>query len=344
MKLTLAQVAQIVGGEVARDTSVVVTDVASLSNAGPGDIAFATKDRMSEAADSKASALIVPERIEDASAAQIIAPDPYLAFSRLLRVVERERHSPPEGVHPTAVVGEAACLAEGVCLGAHAVVGARTRVGARTVIYPNVSIGADCVIGADTLVYSNVAIRERVNLGDRVVIHSGTSIGGDGFGYIQVEGRHVKVPQVGRVQIGDDVEIGCNCTIDRATMDHTVIGSGVKIDNHSHVAHNCRIGENTLLIAYARMGGGTVIGRNVLVAEDVGITDNVTIGDGAVIAGSSKVSKDIPPGAVVWGYPAQPIQKEKRQRALQRKLPEIWQTVRQLKRRLLREGGVGGEG
>jgi len=141
------------------------------------------------------------------------------------------------------------------------------------------------------------------------------------------------------VIIGDDVEIGCNCTVDRATLDATVIGNNVKMDNHCHVAHNVRIGDHSVLVAYARIGGGTVIGERVLLAEDVGVTDHVTLGDGCIVAGTGKVSKDTPPGAVVWGNPAQDIHAEKRERACLRRLPKIMEEFRALKRRL-REKGI----
>lgn len=333
MKRTLSDIAEIVQGELIGDPQATVEDVAGLDTAAPNQISFVTEDRLDQAAKSRAGALVVPRKLEDVSVPQIVVEKPYDAFLRLLRVVEKERRFAPEGVHPTAAIGKSVTLGEGVSVGAHVSIGDGVLIGEHTVIYPNVSIGAQCRIGRHSVIHSQVAVRERVILGDRVIVHCNTTIGGDGFGYRQDAGRHVKVPQIGTVQIGNDVEIGCNCTIDRATMDKTLIGDGVKIDNHSHIAHNCRIGAHSLLIAYARMGGSTVIGKNCLIAEDVGITDNVTIGDGAIVGGSSKVSKNIPPGSVVWGFPAQPIAKEKKERVLLRKLPEMWDVLRALKKR-----------
>ncbi|MCP5004575.1 MAG: hypothetical protein GY941_11660 [Planctomycetes bacterium] len=153
-------------------------------------------------------------------------------------------------------------------------------------------------------------------------------MGGDGFGYLQVKGKHIKIPQVGSVEIGDDVEIGSNVTIDRAALDKTIIGSGVKIDNHSHIAHNVVIGENSMLIAYAKIAGGARIGKNVLIAEDVGITDHAVIGDNCIIGGGSNVYKNLKPGSVVWGSPAKPIDQEKRIQVIIKKLPEIYKKIK----------------
>jgi UDP-3-O-[3-hydroxymyristoyl] glucosamine N-acyltransferase len=168
----------------------------------------------------------------------------------------------------------------------------------------------------------------------RTIIHCCTTIGGDGFGYLQVEGRNVKIPQVGTVEIGDDVEIGCNCTIDRATMDKTVIGNGVKMDNHSHIAHNCQIGDHAVLIAYARMGGSTTLGKNVVLCEDVGLTNGISLGDRCIVGAGSKVTHSWPADSVILGAPAQRGEDEKRQIVLIKKLPRLYETVRELKRRV----------
>ena len=334
MRLTVAEISELVGGTLVGGGDAVVERVASLDTAGPGDVTFAKRQNLKAAAASKATAILVPERVEGASAAQIVVANPYFSFGVLLCMAEKDQRAHPRGVHPTAVIGEGVRLGKDVGIGAHAVIGDHSVVADRAVIYPNTTVGAHCAVGDDTILYSNVAIREWVTIGRRTIIHTCTSIGGDGFGYLQVEGKHVKVPQVGAVEIGDDVEIGANCTVDRATMDKTVIESGVKIDNHSHIAHNCRIGENSLLVAYARMGGGVTIGKNCLLAVDVGIIDHVTVGDGSMIGGCSKVSKSLPPGSRVWGFPAQPIAQEKRQMVLIRKLPEMWDALRALKKKM----------
>jgi UDP-3-O-[3-hydroxymyristoyl] glucosamine N-acyltransferase len=332
MKLTVAEVSRLVGGELIGPAKAIVERVASLSQAGPGDITFARRENLKAATASRATAVIVPERVAGMAAAQIVVANPYFAFGMLLALVEKEQRAHPAGIHPSAVLGAGVRLGKDVALGAHAVLGDGCVLGDRTVVYPNSTLGAHCSVGADSLIYSNVAIREHVSVGSRTIIHSGCSIGGDGFGYLQVAGRHVKVPQVGTVEIGDDVEIGCNCTVDRATMDKTVIENGVKIDNHSHIAHNCRIGANSMLIAYARMGGSTVLGRNVLLAEDVGLTNGITLGDCCIVGAGSKVTRSWPADSVILGAPAQRMQDEKRQIVMIKKLSRLYEMVRELKR------------
>ena len=332
MRLTVAEISELVGGTLVGGGDAVVERVASLDTAGPGDVTFAKRQNLKAAAASKATAILVPERAEGASAAQIVVDNPFFSFGVLLRMAEKEQRAHPRGIHPAAIIGEGVRLGKDVGIGAHAVIGDHSVIGDRAVIYPNTTLGAHCSVGDDTVLYSNVAIREWVTIGRRTIIHTCTSIAGDGFGYLQVEGKHVKVPQVGTVEIGDDVEIGCNCTVDRATLDKTVIENGVKIDNHCHIAHNCRIGENSMLIGYARMGGSTILGKNVLLAEDVGLTNGITLGDGCIVGASSKVQRSWPAGSIIFGAPAQRMQDEKRQLVFIKKLPRLYDTVRQLRR------------
>ena len=343
MKVTVSRLCKMLEGELVGSGGAVIQGVAGLDWAGPGDVTFARREHLKKVRRSKAAVVLVPEPVESESAAQIVVENPYLAFLKILQFVGKEQQAHPRGIHPTAVTGDGARLGKDVNIGAHAVIGDRTVIGDRAVIYPNATIGADCAIGADTVIHSNVSIRERVTVGCRTIIHCGTSIGGDGFGYIQVEGRHVKVPQVGTVEIGDDVEIGCNTTVDRATMDKTVIEDGVKVDNHCHIAHNCRIGENAMLIGYARMGGSTVLGKNVLLAEDVGLTNGITLGDGCIVGASSKVSRSWPAGSVLLGAPAQPMADEKRLMVLIKKLPRLYDKLRRLEK-LAAEGATAAEG
>jgi len=332
MDLSVAEAAKIVNGEAIGDASARITTLAPLDQAGPGAITFAKREYLKAAAQSPATAILVPERVEGMKAAQIVVENPYFAFGALLQLAEQEQRAHPKGVHPSAVVGKNVTMGKDVALGAHAVIGDDCVIGDRVVIYPNTTVGAHCRIGDDTLIYANVAIREHVGIGRRTIIHTCTSIGGDGFGYLQVEGRHVKVPQVGTVEIGDDVEIGCNCTVDRATMDKTVIEDGVKVDNHCHIAHNCRIGAHSMLIGYARMGGSTVLGQNVLLAEDVGLTNGITLGDNCIVGACSKVQNSWPANSVIWGAPAQKMADEKRKVVLLKRLPRIYDTVRDLKK------------
>jgi len=341
MKLTVAEICEIVEGELVGWGDAVVENVAGLDTARAGDVTFAKRDRLKAAKDTKATAVLVPERVEGMEAAQIVVDNPYFAFGKLLHLAEREQRAHPAGIHETAVVGRNARLGEGVALGAHVVIGDDSALGDGVIVYPNTTVGAHVVIGEDSLIYSNVAIREHVKIGKRAVIHSCTSIGGDGFGFLQTGQGHARVPQVGTVEIGDDVNIGCNCTVDRATMDKTVIENGVIIDNHSHIAHNCRIGENSVLVAYARLGGSTILGKNVVLTEDVGVTNGVTIGEGSIVGACAKVSRSWPANSVLLGAPAQRAGDEKRQLVLIKKLPKLYETVKELKR--IVEEELGGE-
>lgn len=333
MEYTVSQLAKKVYGDLVGNSLVIITGVGSLPGAREGQIAFVKDDaRARLAAGTRASALIAHRKIEEFDGPQIICSNPHLAFVTVVNLFLEEKPKPPAGVHKTAVVRKTARLGRNVTIGPHVYIGEGTTIGANSVIHPNVTIGDNVRIGSDALIYSNVSIREDVRIGDRVIIHCNSVVGSDGFGYIQHEGKHVKIPQIGAVKIGDDVEIGANVTIDRAALDRTIVGDGVKIDNHCHIAHNVEIGDHCILIAFAKIAGGAKIGRNVIIAEDVGITDNITIGDGCVIGGGSKVYRSLQQGEVVWGAPAKPIQLEKQIQAILKRLPELREALRALRR------------
>ena len=335
MNLSVQEITRLVSGELKGDGSVAIRGVGSLAGAKPGDLTFVKDARyVKAAAQTNASALIVPNALPRIKKPQIICKHPFLAFIKIAQMVESEREKPAPGVHPSAVISPDAKLGRQVSIGAHAYVGPRVVIGDRTIIHPNVVIGPNCKIGADSLIYPNVVIRESVTIGHRVIIHPGAVIGNDGFGYVQSDGRHVKIPQIGTVEIEDDVEIGALTTIARAAPDKTVIKRGVKIDCHSHIAHNVVIGEDSMLIAYAKIAGGAAIGRNCLIAEDVGINDNITVGDRSMIGGGSNVYKSLPPGSVVWGSPAKPLALERKLQSLLKRLPALRETVRKIAKHL----------
>lgn len=334
MDLLLREVREIIGGELHGDGETRITGVGGLRHAREGDLAFVKDPNYyGDARQTSASALVTPERI-DLSKPQIVAENPYEAFAQLLHKVAEERRAVPEGVHPSAIVEEGVQLGPGVGIGAHVVISRGAVVGARTIIYPNTTIGEGTRIGADGVINSNVSIREHLRLGDRVVIHGGTVIGADGFGFILDGGEAIiKIPQVGTVIIEDDVEIGACCTIDRAALDATWVKRGVKMDNHCHIGHNAVIGEHCMLVAYAKVGGSTILGRGVVLGEDVGITNNITIGDGVRIGGGARVFRSVPPGTECWGAPARELSEEKRVQASLRKLPWLRKKVLELLRR-----------
>lgn len=331
MQYTLQQIAEITGGQIEGDPSTLITGVASLENAKQGDLSFAESERYFDTArQSEASAFVLPAALPDLGKPAVLSPAPRLAFGKLLYVIAQERQKQPTGTHPTAVIGANAEVGENVSIGPYVVIGSNARIGDRVTIYANAFIGGRSQIGDDTVIHANVSIREDVTIGQRGIIHMGAVVGADGYGFVQHEGQHIKLPQVGDVRIGDDVEIGACTTIDRAAIDSTIIGSGVKMDNHCHVAHNCIIGENTLLVAYTRMGGGVTIGKNVILSADVRMVDNVTVGDGAILAAGTGVMRDVEPGEQLWGRIAKPVTDERRLQVIFRQLPKVWPKLMRL--------------
>ena len=334
--MTLEQIRTLLGvGEIIGSPDFVCESVASLERAGSDQLSFVKDQRYGEQAkSSNAGALLVPAGIEGLQCNQLVVADPYRSFGLLLVRIAEQARAQAEGVDPRAVVHETARVGEGAIVGAGAVVQAGARIGDRTVVYANAFIGQRSVIGSDTTVYPNVIIREDVTVGDRVVIHGGTVIGSDGYGFVQHEGRHLKIPQVGGVEIGDDVEIGALTTIDRATLDQTVIGRGTKIGDLCHIAHNCRIGEDVLLLPTVAVSGSVTVGNRAVLAGRSGTADNVTIGEGAVLGGTAVAFKDVPPGAQMWGNPAREMALEMRIQAVMRRLPEMQRDLRAVKKKL----------
>jgi UDP-3-O-[3-hydroxymyristoyl] glucosamine N-acyltransferase len=207
-------------------------------------------------------------------------------------------------------------------------------IGDEAVIYAGSFVGQGSKIGAGTLIYPNVSIREYVTVGNRAVIHSGTVIGSDGFGFATIDGLHHKIPQIGTVEVGDDVEIGANVTIDRARFEKTIIGKGTKIDNLVQIAHNVIIGENSIIVAQVGISGSTTIGKNVILAGQAGVVGHISIGDNAVVMAQAGVSKSVPEKTMVWGYPAKPAKVAKRVNACVQNLPKLFETITQLKKKI----------
>jgi len=329
MKYTLQQIQSIIGGEVVGDENTYITGVASIQSAKKGDITFIkTDDLISQALKSQASAFVVHRKINELDKPQIIQKNPFLSFTKLMGEVTRLNFFHKPGIHPTAVIGQKVTIGRDCAIGAYAIIEEGAVIGDNVVIYPHAFIGKQSHLGEGSVLYSHVSVREYCSIGKRAVIHCNSVIGDDGFGYIQSEKKHVKIPQIGTVEIGDDVEIGSMTTICRAALDKTVIGNGVKIDNHSHVAHNVSIGDDTMLVGYAKIAGSSKIGKNVMLAEDVGVTDHITIGDNCTVGGGSKVYKSLKPNSVVWGAPAKELNEEKRIQVLIKKLPEMYHIIK----------------
>lgn len=335
MRYTLTQINATINGRLIGDEETEITGVGSLEEAGKGDITFIKNESLIDMAHkTNASAIVTPCVIEGFAKPYIVCEDPFLAFVKFLDLISAENNKQTVGIHPAAVIAKTTKLGSDVSIGPNVVVQDGVTVGNGAVICANVFIGKDSSIGDKSMIFANVTIQSQVKIGKRATIHSGTVIGTDGFGYLQKNGKHIKIPQVGGVEIGDDVEIGANVTIDRAALDKTVIGNGVKIDNHSHVAHNVTIGNDSMLVAYAKIAGGAKIGKNVMIAEDVGINDHSVIGDKCIVGGGSNVYGSLKPGSVVWGSPARPLNEEKKIQAIITRLPDIRQKVKELSKQI----------
>ena len=333
MTLTLEKIAAHLGLECVGDPGKEIRGVAPVGRAGADRIAFASGTGWRKKLDGcKAGAVIVPEAPGIEGMSYIVSPHPHHDFIRVVRLFHPEKETSP-GVSPLAAVAEGAKIAETASVAEFVSIGAGAKVGARSRIAPCCAIGEGVTIGEDCDIHSNVTLEHGVVIGDRVIIHAGTVIGADGYGYLQHEGRHVKIPQVGSVRIGNDVEIGANVCIDRGTLDDTVIGDGVKIDNLVQVGHNVMVGEGALIVSQVGISGSCEIGRGVVLAGRAGLKDHVRLGDGAVAAAAAVVTHDVKAGEVVCGYPAIDIETWRRSQVIVRNLPRLWPEILALLRR-----------
>lgn len=334
MRKTLKEIASIINGKIIGDQDIVISGVCGIKEARAGDITFVANPKYAPLIETtQASAIITCPEVNSEKKTLIHTANPSLAFAKLISsIIPQDKKV--VGIHPSAVISKEAKLGKDVSIGAYTVVEDKVIIGDNTTIYPGCFVGSHTSIGEGSLIYPHVSIRERISIGKRVIIHSGTVIGSDGFGFATIEGLHHKIPQVGTVEIGDDVEIGSNVSIDRARFDKTVIGKGTKIDNLVQIAHNVVIGENSVIVAQAGISGSTAIGKGVILAGQVGIVGHVNIGDGVVVAAQSGVSKSIPAHTQVWGYPAKPFKLAKRINACIQRLPNLYKRIEQLQRKI----------
>jgi UDP-3-O-[3-hydroxymyristoyl] glucosamine N-acyltransferase len=345
MSITLAEVANFVGCEVIGDGSTKLTGVAGIKEAREGELTFVSNPGYEKyVADTSASAVVVSRSYAAGShncgTSLLVADDPYDAFARVMTLFAPEGDVVSEGVHPSAVVAESATLGERVRIGANVVVMNDVTIGDGAAIHAGSFLGTSVILGHDVTIYPNVTIRNRCVLGDRVVVHSGTVIGSDGFGFALSARSHTKVPQIGNVVIEDDVEIGTNVCVDRATLGSTRICRGSKIDNLVQVAHNVVIGEGSVIVAQAGISGSTRIGKGVILAGQAGIVGHIEIGDGAMVAAQAGVTKSVPPGERVSGYPARKHSAAKRLYAFVEHLPKLVEKVKGLESRISKLEGV----
>ncbi|TAK97837.1 MAG: UDP-3-O-(3-hydroxymyristoyl)glucosamine N-acyltransferase [Verrucomicrobia bacterium] len=337
MPFTAAEIAQHLQGEVVGNAATQLMGFAPADQAKPGDLTFAENETYFAAAEqSAASAIIVGGDFKSAGKALIRVKNPRVAFAKALTLFFPEPKF-PAGIHPTATVASDAQVDPTAHVGPHCVVGARSKIGARTALTAGVCVAGDCKIGEDVVLFPNVTIYARTEIGHRVRVHAGTVIGSDGFGYVFDDGAHRKVPQVGNVILGDDVELGANVAIDRGALGPTVIGKGTKIDNLVQIAHNVRIGENCLIISQVGIAGSTKIGSYSILAGQAGLAGHLKLGNKVTVAAQAGVMNDIPDGETWLGSPAQPDREMKRQFVAMRRLPELVKRVNELERKLGRD-------
>ncbi len=332
--ISLAQIHDLVGGEIVGSPLATVTGLSSLEEAGPNDLTFVTGDRVLKTHGSTAAgALLAHRRLDEFVTPHIIIANPTLAFAKVARTFFCPI-SPPRGIDKTVVRGLDTQIGSDPSIWPGVTLGDRVTIGARVTLYPGVFVGNDTTIGDDTLLYPNVVVREGCTIGARVIIHSGTVIGSDGFGYVQDQGRHYKIPQLGGVTIEDDVELGANVTVDRATLGQTIIKQGTKVDNLVQIAHNVTIGAHSILVAQVGIAGSTRVGHHVMIGGQAGLADHIAIGDQVMIAARAGVTRSIEPNQIVSGAPAMPHEVWVKAQAVIPRLPELRQVVRTLEDRV----------
>lgn len=333
---TLRQIGDAVGGTLVGDPDCLIHTVVGINEAERGQITFIANPKYARLLHStRASAVIIPPGLEVPKGTNVlIHENPSMAFVKATSLFSSGPRQAEKGISDKACIGKNVHLGKDSCIGDYVVIADEVAIGDNARISPFVYVGRGSKIGNDCLIYPNVTIREGTIIGDRVIVHSGTVIAADGFGYVPVDGKHVKIPQMGIVCIEDDVEIGANVTIDRARFDKTVIGKGTKIDNLVMIAHNVKVGENSIIIAQVGISGSTEIGRNVILAGQAGLGGHISIGDGARIGAQAGVTKSIPPGATVTGTPARPLDQELKAVAASYRIHDLFRDVRELRERV----------
>ena len=327
------------------DGDVEIQRVSGIQDAGPGDLTFVANPKYEKLlATTKASAVILKRGTAsgellrrspgEGGCAILRADDPYLAFARAVRQFA-PNWRPSPGVHAHAAVAADVQLGRDISVGAFVAIEAGASIGDRTIIFPNVTIGRGARIGSDCVIHSNVSIRERIVIGDRVILQNGVVVGGDGYGFVRLnDGTHEKIPQTALVVIEDDVELGANTTVDRPAVGETRIKAGSKIDNLVQIAHGVTVGRNVLMAAQVGVAGSTEVGDDVVFGGQVGVPGHLTIGRGAIAVAKTGITNSVDPGVMLGGYPALEIREWRRTSVLVRRLPELKRRIEELEARL----------
>ncbi|MCX6089567.1 MAG: UDP-3-O-(3-hydroxymyristoyl)glucosamine N-acyltransferase [Atribacterota bacterium] len=338
--MKLKDIAQHVRGRLSGDPEYEIQNISTWEKASSDEVVFLFDFRhLSQLRMSSPGAVILKEgwELKDIPGTNLLyVENPRLALAQLLPLF-RSPVFPEKGIHPLAFIYPQATVGEEVSVGAFAYVGKGVSIGKGTVLFPQVYVGDQVVIGQYCILYPQVVIRENCVLGDRVILHSGAVIGSDGFGYERSGKTYQKIPQVGRVVLENDVEVGANATIDRATLGETKVGQGTKIDNLVIIAHNVQVGENVIIVAQSGVAGSSVIGNDVIMAGQSGVADHCTVGEGVQMAARTGVSSDIAGVSLISGFPAQNHQTELKEKAFIRKLPEIWHRLRNLEKSVFKQ-------
>ena len=334
MNYTASEIAERIEGEVVGDGNVELAGFAKADAAKPGDLTFAENEKFFRLAEqSQASAILATGEFTSNVKTVIRVKDARVAFARVLPLLFPEKQF-DAGIHPSAVIAESAQVAESAHIGPNCVIGENAIIGDQTVLEANCIVGDDSALGQAVRLFPNVSVYSQCRIGDRVRIHSGSVVGSDGYGYVFDEDHHRKIPQLGGVVIGDDVEIGANVTIDRGALGNTEIGAGTKIDNLVQIGHNVVIGKHCLIVAQTGIGGSTQVGEFSTLAGQVGVIGHIKIGPKAIIASKSAVMSSLEGGKQYMGIPAIPDIQAKRQIVAVRQLPELLKRVRELEQLL----------
>ncbi|MCL2798900.1 MAG: UDP-3-O-(3-hydroxymyristoyl)glucosamine N-acyltransferase [Endomicrobia bacterium] len=339
MKITAYELSKIVSGELTGNKDEIITGANGLSEARKEEVSFLGNLKYTQdALKTNAGVIFIPADMDAGQFAGktiIKVKNPQFAFSVVLNIIDKERLSEiAPKIHNSASISDNAHIGENVYIGQNVVIEDGAWVGDGTKIFPNVYIGKNSKVGKNCIFYPNVVIRENVIAGDRVILQPSVVIGGDGFGFVTVDGVNQKIPQIGRVEIGDDVEIGAHTTIDRATVDATRIGKGTKIDNLVMIAHNVQIGENCIIVALTGIAGSAKIGNNATIGAQVGIAGHIKIGNNVTISSQSGVGGDLHDGEIVGGNPLTELKQSIKIRATLRKLPEMYNDIRKIKKEI----------
>lgn len=355
-EMSLAQIAQMIGGKVHGDGNIKVTTVsASPLHAGPDDMAFVFDTKLVKKLGAcKAKAVVAPTGTEKdyPDKHMVLVDRPNLAIQRVLTALKPKRYTPPVGIHPTAVIDPTAQLGEGVAIGPYVVIGPKCKIGARTIIMSHTVLGGEVEVGDDCLFHPACLIADYIKIGNRVIMQQGAAIGADGFGYVTERPSNLeknlsgskdfstdpnpllKIPQIGNVILEDDVEVGSYATIDRATMGSTIIGAGTKVDNLVMIAHNNRIGKEVMIIANAAVGGSCTIGDRSVLGGSANLSDHVHMSPDAVLSGASGAMRDIGSGEIHAGTPAMNAREFFGMTVSARRMPKVLDEVKDLKKRI----------